>query len=156
MTTIGLQFPASLDLIIPIYFLLYYNKFNNIGRFTMAIDSAKELGKELKKDIDTFEVSLKIGETILKIKSVGKVAWAVAIGAIGVAVTGILATPATGGVTSALTAASAPAAVSILGVSTTTAAVSIAAAGGGIAVLNKLRKYEIVEKHTTYMVVKRK
>lgn len=118
----------------------------------MAIETAKELGKELKKGPDTVEVSIKMGKIIIKLKGVGKVAWAIAIGAIGVAV----AAPTTGGTSSALAAVSAPAAASILGVSTTTAAISIAVAGGGVAVLNKLRKYEVVEKHNTYMVLKRK
>ena len=122
----------------------------------MAIETAKELGKELKKDPDTVEVSIKMGKIIIKLKGVGKVAWAIAIGAIGVAVAAVIAAPATGGTSSALAAVSAPAAASILGVSTTTAAISIAVAGGGVAVLNKLRKYEVVEKHNTYMVLKRK
>ena len=81
---------------------------------------------------------------------------AIAIGAIGVAVAAVVAAPATEEVQPWQCIASAPAAASILGVSTTTAAISIAVAGGGVAVLNKLRKYEVVEKHNTYMVLKRK
>lgn len=122
----------------------------------MAIDSAKDLGKELKKEPSTIEVSIEIGKIIIKLKGIGKVAWLVAVGAIGVAVTAVIAAPVTGGTSSLVAATAAPAAVSILGVSATTAAISIAVAGGGVAVLNKLRNYEIVEKHATYMVLKRK
>lgn len=46
----------------------------------------------------------------------------------------------------------APAAVGVLGFSTTVAAISIAVAGGGVAVLNKLRKYSIVSRKGNQLV----
>ena len=38
-----------------------------------------------------------MGKIIIKLKGVGKVDWAIAIGAIGVAVAAVIAAPATGG-----------------------------------------------------------
>lgn len=125
------------------------------------INSPKELGKKLKSDPEEIKVEVDLGKKIVKIKATGKVSWAIAIGAIGVAVTAFIAAPATAGVSSVVAMTTAPAAVSILGISTTTAAISTAAistavAGGGTLVLNKLRKYDLVETNASYMVFRRK
>lgn len=120
------------------------------------INSSKELGKKLKSDPEEIKVEVDLGKKIVKIKATGKVSWAIAIGAIGVAVTAFIAAPATAGVSSVVAMTTAPAAVSILGISTTTAAISTAVAGGGTLVLNKLRKYDLVETNASYMVFRRK
>ena len=122
----------------------------------MAVNNEKELAQAVKEGQDTIVITKDLKSNVVTIKATGKVAWAVAIGAIGVAVTAVIASPSTGGVSSTIAVASAPAAVSILGLSATVSAISIAVAGGGVAVLNKLRKYEITEQMGDFLVLKRK
>lgn len=123
----------------------------------MAITNEKDLAKALKEGQSTIEIEGDLSKRTVIIKATGSVAWAVAVGAIGVAVVSILAVPTTGGTSiplSALTTGvTVPAAVGILGVSTTVTAVSLAVAGGGVAVLNKLRKYKIVSKSDNRVVL---
>jgi len=92
---------------------------------------------------------------VIRIKATGKVCWVVAIGAIGIVVLSILAVPATGGISTIKGVIAAPVAVTILGGSTTIAAVSIAVAAGGIGALNKLRKYKIAERGDDKLILKR-
>lgn len=116
----------------------------------MAISSAKELGKELLDDKDTIEIEGKLGHVVIKIKATGKIAWAICIGVIAISVAATATTIGTGGAAapakSGIIAVTASAAVPILGLPATMAAVSIAISGGGIAVLQKLRKYKIEYK----------
>ena len=89
---------------------------------------------------------------IIRIKATGKVAWLVAIGAIGVAVMA-----AASGVGIPVAATSAVAATAVLGIGTTTSAVAIAVAAGGVGILTSLRDdYDIVEKNSKRIVLKRK
>ena len=115
----------------------------------MDINTNEELGKAVKSDADTIEMSREsqAGKTTYKIKATGKVAWGVCIGPIGIAVLLILTSPATAG-TSGIAGFSilAPAA-GILGLPTAIGAVAIAVAGGGVGVLNKLRGYKMEEKN---------
>lgn len=120
----------------------------------------KELGEAIKRGDDTIEIEFKLKDRVIKIKIIGKVSWAIAIGSMGVAVTAIIATAATGGTTApvnALVATPALAgAVSVLGVPTTISAIGIAVAGGGIGALNKLRDYEIEEISDDKAILHRK
>ena len=116
---------------------------------------AKELGKALKNNEDEIIIEADLEKKIVKIKTRGNVTWAVAIGAIGVAVASIVLAPATGGTSSAAGLVAAPAAVSVLGASTTTAAISIAVAAGGVESLNKLRTYKIIKKNGKTMITKK-
>lgn len=113
----------------------------------MKVKNEDELGKALKNDVDVIEVEYDLKNKVLKIKGIGDIAWAICIGAIAVAVTGILVTMATAGTTAPVNALIAtPAlagAVGILGAPATSTAVSIAVAGGGVASLNKLRRYKV-------------
>lgn len=120
------------------------------------INDSKSLGKALKENEDEIIVEGDLKNKVLRIKATGKVAWTVAIGAIGVAVVSIIAAPATGGISGTANFIAAPAAVSILGGTTTTAAISIAVAGGGIGALNKLRKYKVVKNDENQLILKRK
>lgn len=79
-----------------------------------------------------------------------------AFGAIGVAVVGILALPATGGVSAVASGFMAPAAVGILGIGATSTAIGIAVAAGGVAVLNKLRKYRLEKISDTHIILRKK
>ena len=91
---------------------------------------------------------------VIRIKATGKIAWAIAIGAIGVSVAAVLATPVTGGASNAVHFVTAPAAVTVLGGAAVTAAIAIAVAG--VTVLNKLRKYKIEEQSKDCLILKRK
>ncbi len=118
----------------------------------MAISTEKELGEALKNDQDTIEIEGDLARKVLKIKATGKVAWAVAIGAIGIAV---VLTVGSGGTASPAAGVVGIGAVSVLGVSAATSAVAIAIAAGGIGVLNSLRQYKIVSKSGNKVVLSR-
>lgn len=119
----------------------------------------EELGKALKEEQDTIEIEGDLAKKVIKIKAKGKVAWAVAFGAIAIAVASILATVSTGGASAPATAPSSliagTAAASVLGLPTAVTAVSIAVAAGGVASLNKLRKYKVVEQSTQKLILKK-
>ncbi|WP_272673369.1 hypothetical protein [Providencia sp. PROV031] len=126
----------------------------------MEITTEKELAQALKGNIDTITVTGNLAKATIKIKATGSVAWAVAFGAIGIAAFATYATVGTGGAATPVTGFAAiggsGAAVGILGTATTWSAISIAVAAGGVGVLNKLRKYKIVEKTGDRVVLKRK
>lgn len=63
----------------------------------MKVQNEKELGQALKNNVALIEVEFDLKNQVLKIRSVGKVAWGICIGSIAVAVTSILATMTTGG-----------------------------------------------------------
>ena len=121
----------------------------------MVVSSEKELAAAIERGDGCIEIEISLGEKVIKIKTTGKVAWAIAIGAIAVAVVSILAAPATGGISSAPVAAFAPVAVGVLGLGTTTTAVAIAVAAGGVGALNKLRNYD-VEKVGDKVILRKK
>ena len=129
----------------------------------VTVKTPKELGKALKGKADEILIEGDLKKKVIRIT--GKVAWLVAIGAIAAAVAAIiasgglalvpgaaLATPAIWGSGAALAAP----AVGILGFPTTVAAISIAIAAGGVGVLNKLRKYKVVERGENRLVLRRK
>ena len=122
---------------------------------SVYVENEKELGKALKNDEDSIEISVDLERKVLKIKATKWAAWIVAVGAITVAVVAILAAPATGGASSLVSVAAAPAAVSILGASTTIAAINIAVAAGGTKALNKLREYKIVKNNGKTILIKK-
>lgn len=120
----------------------------------------KDLGEAIKNNEDTIEIEGDLKKRVIRVKITGNRAWVIAIGAMGVAVTAIIATAATGGTTAPVNALVAtPAltgAVSVLGVPTTISAIGIAVAGGGIGALNKLRDYEIEEISDDKAILHRK
>lgn len=122
---------------------------------SVYVENEKELGKALKNDEDSIEISVDLERKVLKIKATKWAAWIVAVGAITVAVVATLAAPATGGASSLVSVAAAPAAVSILGASTTIAAINIAVAAGGTKALNKLREYKIVKNNGKTILIKK-
>ena len=119
----------------------------------MAITTEKELGEALKNGQDTIEIEGDLSNKVFRIKSTGKVAWVVAIGAIGISVALIVST---GGLGAPASAALSLGAVSVLGVPAATAAVFIAVAAGGVGALNSLRKYTIVSNSGKRLVLARK
>ena len=119
----------------------------------VPVKTPKELGKALKNNADEILIEGDLKKKVIRIRVTGKVAWLVAIGAIAAAVAAIIPS---GGLAFAPGAALAAPAVGILGFPTTVATISIAIAAGGVGVLNKLRKYKVVERGENRLVLRRK
>lgn len=120
-----------------------------------VVSESKGLGEALKNNESEIIIEGNLKDKVFRIKAKGNVAWAIAIGAIGVAVVATLAAPVTGGTSEVASLIAAPAAISVLGISTATAAVGIAVAAGGIGALNDLRNYRIVENNNERLVLRR-
>ena len=118
----------------------------------MAISTEKELGEALKNNQVSIEIEGDLSKKVLKIKATGTVAWAVAIGAIGIAV---VITVGSGGTAAPAAGVVGIGAVSVLGISAATSAVAIAVAAGGVGALNSLRQYKIVSKGDNKVVLSR-
>ena len=106
----------------------------------MAILSEQDLGKALVEKQDTIEIEGDLANKVIKIKATGTVAWVVAFGAIGIAVTFLLTTGGAGAPVSGIIGLGA---ISVLGLPVAVSAVSIAIAAGGVGSLNTLRNYKI-------------
>jgi hypothetical protein len=119
----------------------------------MAITTEQELGNALNNNQDTIEIEGDLTSKVIKIKATGKVAWAVAIGAIGIAVA---ITLGTGGTAAPAAGVVGIGAVSILGLSAATSAVAIAIAAGRVGALNSLRKYKVVSTQGNKLKLSRK
>ncbi|MBQ9336755.1 MAG: hypothetical protein IJS14_05605 [Lentisphaeria bacterium] len=120
------------------------------------VRTEKELGEALKEEKSEIEIEGDLARKVIRIKATGKVAWAIAIGAIGVAVVAVLTSPATGGAHGVIgVGLTAPVAVGVLGVSATTAAVSIAVAAGGVGALKTLRSYQMVKLDDDHIILKK-
>lgn len=129
----------------------------------MLIDNEKDLGNAIKNGEQCIEVEGELGQKVFRIKAVGAVAWAVAIG--GLTVAAIIATLATGGAGApatvpVTTAGIVPAATvlggaGVSGVAVAASAATIAVAGGGVGTLNKLRNYKM-EKQGDRVILRKK
>jgi hypothetical protein len=69
---------------------------------------------------------------------------------------GICFTLPTGGSSTTVSLIAAPGAVGILGGATTLSAIGIAVAAGGVGALNKLRKYRMISRENSRIVLKLK
>ena len=119
----------------------------------MRVKTEEELAEAIENGEDTIEIEGDLKEKTLKIKATGKVAWVVAISAIGIAVTIVITTggagaPASSGIIGVGT-------VSILGLPAAMSAVGIAVAAGGVGVLNKLRDYKVIENNDDVLILKK-
>lgn len=124
----------------------------------MKVFDEKGLGEALKNGEDTIEIqiNLPLAGKVIRIKATNNVAWAVAIGAIGIAVLSLLPIPDPAKPIEGATAfALAPVVVATLGVDTAASAIMIAVASGGVASLNKLRKYRMI-KEKDKIILKRR
>lgn len=124
----------------------------------MKVSNEKELGKALRNGEDRIEieVNLPVSNAVIKVKAASNVAWAVAIGGIAVAVLVLLPIPDPAKPAEAAAAlAATPVVVATLGADAAASAVLIAVAGGGVASLNKLRKYSMT-KEGDKLILKRK
>ncbi|PAT32741.1 hypothetical protein CLI92_02740 [Vandammella animalimorsus] len=124
----------------------------------MTIKTEKELAEALKNSQETIELEGKIKDTVIRIKATGKVTWAIAIGAIGIAVALVLSPvrdPKSQVASKISGFAAASGAVAILGSGATYAAISIAVAAGGIGALNSLRDYKIVSSNGEKLILRK-
>lgn len=119
-----------------------------------VVRTEKELGEALKHKADTIEIEgdLLSGK-VRRIRATGKLAWFIAIGALGIAVVSFLGTGGAGGV---ISMGFAPAAVGVLGGATTYSAIAIAIAAGGVGALNSLRNYKEVSRSSDKLVLKKR
>lgn len=130
----------------------------------MDVRNEKELANAIKNNKNEITIKGDLARKTVTIKSTGKVAWVIAIGAVGFAFIIALKTPiiVAGGPTAlaplgAIATTSASAAVAIWGVSTTVAAISICVAGGSVATLKKLYEdYNIVSKGDGFVKLRKK
>lgn len=114
---------------------------------TTTVSTPQELGKAISNGENKIIVTGSLGSAVITIEAIGPVAWVVAIGAIGVAVAGVMTTVGSGGAAApvgvVMEGISAPGLIATFGsVSTVTTVISIAVAGGGVGTLTTLRKYK--------------
>lgn len=125
-----------------------------------VVRTEKELGDALKRGDDTIEIEGNLAKKTIKIRATGSVAWAIAIGAIGIAIYASITTLGTGGVTAPVTitmsAFAAPAAVGVLGTTVTYSAIAIAVAAGGVGALTSLRNYKEISRTDNRLVLKKR
>ena len=125
----------------------------------VIVKNAKELAKAVKDKVDMIVIEGEFGKVSFRIYAIGRVAWIVAIAGIAAAVALILASGSmpvfSPGTLPGAALAAAPA-VGILGWPATTAAITIALTGGGVGILNKFRKYKLIERDDNRIVFKRK
>lgn len=115
----------------------------------MAINNADDLGAALNDQQESIEIEGDLKNHVLRIRATGKVAWAIAIAGIAIAVAAVVypvPEPTSQALMKTSGLVSAGGAVAILGGSATVAAISIARAFGGIKGLELLRSYKLVEK----------
>lgn len=124
------------------------------------VKTEKELGEALKREDEYIEIEGNLAEATVKIRAAGTVAWAIAIGAIGIAVYAAIATIGTGGtatpVTGTAALAATPAAVAILGGAATYTAISVTVAAGGVGALTSLRSYKEVSRSHNKLILKKR
>ena len=122
---------------------------------TKRIRTEKELAEAIKNNQETIEIEGSLKEKTIRIRAIGKVAWVIAIGAIGAGFYGLLAAPATRGGSLVVDGFMAPVAVSALGVGATYSSFVIAVVAGGVGALNSLRGYKEVSRSNGILVLKR-
>lgn len=128
-----------------------------------VITTNEELGEAINRGEDTIIIEGDLKDKVLKVKATGKVAWAVAIGALAIAVTSVIArkedvpTTQTGkAITFTGSAAGSAVAAGILG-KASVAAIGIAIAAGGVGALTSLRdNYRIASKEGDRLILSKK
>jgi hypothetical protein len=131
------------------------NLFINTSTMAKKVSTEKELGEALKNEEDTIEITGDLAKKTIKLRATGKVAWAIALAAIGIAVYAAIVAIPTGGSSAAISAFAAPAAVGILGGAVTYTAIAIAVAAGGVGALTTLRSYKEVARTSSSITLKR-
>lgn len=122
-----------------------------------TVTTEKELANAINNDsVSEIEIKGDLKEKVVKIRAKGKVAWAIAVGAITIAVLLIISSPVTLGTQSIVSLPALGPAVAVLGVGVTLSAVQIAAAAGGVAILAYIREgMKVVDEGSNYIVLKK-
>lgn len=132
------------------------------------VNNEEELGKALENDEMTIEIENPVlGKIVVKIKKAGKVKWVVAIGAIAATIVAIVlmapaaatgpAAPPSEAILALSATTTGAAAVSILGLAATIAAIRICLRSKNTKVLKKLREdYVIVSNNNGIIKLQRK
>ncbi|WP_044874625.1 hypothetical protein [Pseudomonas sp. LFM046] len=120
----------------------------------------EELAEAIRAGADYIEVEGDLAKKTFKIRATGKVAWVIAFGCIGVAVTAALLAAKSDNTKSSVTAgiaslgaAAVPAFT--LGPAVMATAIAIAMSAGGVAVLTQLRDYKQVSYDGGVLVLSR-
>ena len=126
----------------------------------MSVTTEEELADAVSCNQDTIIIEGDLAKKTVRIKATGTVAWAVAIGSIGIVFYGVIATLGTGGaaapVSGIAAVAASGAALSVLGTAAATAAISMAVSVRSLTVLRKLRgNYKIVIESGNTVTLKR-
>lgn len=121
-----------------------------------TVKTAEELGKAIKDGEDTIEIEGDLAKKTIKLRATGKVAWAVALGAIGIAVVAAILAIPSGGLSAPEGAVGLAAATSVLGGPAALTAIAIAVAAGGVGALTKLRKYKEIRRTDNYLLLERR
>ena len=123
----------------------------------MAIRTEKELADALNRNDDVIEIEGDLANKIIRIKATGRIAWAIALGAIAMAlVCGVAAVISGPAAPLSATGAVASGTVAVGGLGTATwTAVAIAAAAGGVGALKRLRKYRITKQDQNGIVLEK-
>lgn len=107
----------------------------------------RDLGRKIKEGQDYIEVEGDLANKVIRIKATGKVAWGVCAAGLTVAIGALIVTLTSAGTSAPVTVPTSfvglGTSAAVLGAGTASSAAMIGAAGGGIATLNKLRKYRI-------------
>lgn len=124
------------------------------------VKTEKELGEALKAGEDEIEIEGDLAQRTIRIRATGKLAWAVAFGALGIAAVAVYATIGSAGTSTSVTGSmafiSGSAAAGILGVTTAATALSIAIAAGGVGALTRLRKYRELSRSENKLILRRR
>ena len=124
------------------------------------VNNEEELGKALENDEMSIEIENPVlGKIVVKIKNAGKTKWVVTVGAIAATITAIvLMAPAAGagpvpeGVLALSATTTGGAAVTILGLATTIAAIKICLKSKSTKVLKKLRENYIIASNNNGII----
>jgi len=123
------------------------------------IDNEEELGRAIRDEqfTDTLEISGRLGGVVFRMKSLRTALWLICLSLLALIIAAILLAPSTQGI-SAITGLAAASPVSgMLGVSGAVSAVRIAIAGGGVHILNRLRRYRCKKtSHGSWILYKNK
>jgi hypothetical protein len=134
------------------------------------IRDAKELGKALKDKKDTIEIEGDWVKKVVRIKATGKIAWAICLASIGIAVTMVIkqlcspaqvltavgSSPVKGLIAAGTVLTAAAPSVAVMGFGATMTATTIALGAGGVGALNSLRGYKLIKHSDTYATLIRK
>lgn len=128
----------------------------------VKVTNNDELNSAMNSGASTIEIEGDLAKKVIRLKATGMVSWAIAFGAIGIAV-GVLivSTPisvVTGGLAAPIEGASvamlAAPAVSIVGLDVVVMSVGLAITAGGVGILTRLRSdYRIIEQAPTHVVL---